>query len=55
MKPDERWKLKKYFYNWQMFRDPEWWKTVKIAALNAGVSIGEWITRAIDDKLNKGN
>ncbi len=53
MKPDERWKLKKYFYNWQQFRDLEWWQSVKIAAIKSGMTIGEWITRAIDDALAK--
>lgn len=50
---DERWKIKKFFLNWEKYRSEEWWQSVKIAAIRSKLSIGEWIVQAIDEKLDR--
>ena len=53
-KAQELWKHQKYFYYWSLFKSPEWWKQVKIAAINSGISLGAYITRAIEHELERG-
>lgn len=50
---DERWKIKKFFLNWEQYKSEEWWQSVKIAAIRSKLSIGEWIVQAIDKELER--